>query len=497
VFFFNDVDDVIMKDLDIDSFSVGVQVAKANTPNEGSNQINERIGVLGVSATNVGSAFQGPGEIDGSIELLVVEESFSSLVELPQELVKNYYVCNNGVDSNTGDSPLSPFLTFERGMKEFNTLRKGGGVYFCRGGRFNVTENVELFNPNCSADFQCIISDYLSSEIISEDKPEINSVNGFTVFNFQDRGNADRDGGYIIKNIYLKTALPDRAGVSLYNDVDDVIMDGLIIDGFKWGVYSAGANTPNEGSNKINERIVLKNSKVINNSAQGWLGGCTNCIIESNYFDNNGYAAKILNHNIYMGGKEFNSNVTIRNNTLKNSAIVNGECTGVSLVVHGNYENLIIEGNLILEQKGKAGTGCWGISVDPGWEWQEEAFYNVTIKGNIVVNTGNVGIGCASCVGGIIESNVIINDQPYKFSGIKVPVREEGNIKSSDIIIKGNNITLLGDPGLIKAGIQIADINLQADIQGNSVFLRNENYRCAIMESDMESKLSGCELFIN
>ena len=75
----------------------------------------------------------------------------------------------------------------------------------------------------------------------------------------------------------------------------------------------------------------------------GWLGGCTDCLIENNYFENNGFKGAIFYHNIYISAKGFTGrNITVSNNTIKNSTRVDGKCQGTSFVVHGIIENLTI-----------------------------------------------------------------------------------------------------------------------------------------------------------
>ena len=73
------------------------------------------------------------------------------------------------------------------------------------------------------------------------------------------------------------------------------------------------------------------------------------------------------------------------NNSLYQSAIVDGKCSATSLTVHGTVDDLVIENNLIKEDVGAVTDYCWGISVDPGYTTVEEEFHNIVIrKENIV-----------------------------------------------------------------------------------------------------------------
>jgi hypothetical protein len=374
---------------------------------------------------------------------------------------QNYYVCNNGSDSNTGLSIFEPWATFDFAMSRFGTLNAGDAVLFCRNGTF-TSSYPRLFNQHCASDAPCTLADYIPPNIAPADAklPVITSSSANGVLNFQDGGNADHDEGYVIKNLSLRGNGTGN-GIFLFNDVDYVTVDGVTIGGFAIGVHSAGANTPNPGANKVNENIALRNSTIINNRNQGWLGGCNDCVIDNNKFTNNGFAQKIFNHNIYISGAN-NSGITISNNTLNKAAFVAGKCAGVSLVVHGVVQNLTIQGNTVFEAIGAVEQSCWGISVDPGYA-TEESFSNVIITGNKVTNVGNVGIGCASCTNLQILDNTIVHSQDFGFTGIRIPVRTEDTVKSDRILITGNFVELQDPNKRGKQGIVVTstgDVNV-------------------------------------
>ncbi len=370
---------------------------------------------------------------------------------------QDYYVCNNGSDGNSGSSPYEPWATFNYAMSKFGKLNAGESILFCRGGTF-TSSFPRLFNQNCTQDAPCTIADYIPPNIAPTDakRPVITNNVDHGVLNFQDGGPADHDEGYVIRNLSLKgNGNGNGNGIFLFNDVDFVTIEGVIIDGFNIGVHSAGANAPNPGANQVNENIILKNSVITNNKGQGWLGGCNNCAIDNNKFINNGFDRKVLNHNIYIGGND-NYGITVSNNTLYKSTIVDGKCYGVSLVVHGVIQDLIIKNNTIYEDIGAAHPTCWGISVDPGYA-KEESFSNVLITGNKVTNVGNVGIGCASCTDLRVLNNTVTHSQDFGFAAIRVPVRTEDTVKSDRIEIIGNYIDLLDTSNRGKQGIVVPD----------------------------------------
>jgi len=331
-------------------------------------------------------------------------------------------------------------------------MAAGDSILLCKGGSF-TSSGVRLANYKCSADKPCTIGSYRSDG----PAPIINATaNGL---NFQDGGNADHDEGYVVKDLNL-VGSGTGFGIFLFNDVDHVTVDGVTIESFNIGMYSAGANPPNPGANRINEFVVLKNSVIKNNPGSGWLGGGNGITIENNKFHNNGSGKKIFNHNVYASnGKDW----VIKGNDIYQSTMVEGRCQGTSLVIHGVVEDLLIENNNIREDVGASAQTCWGIAVDPGYA-AEESFSRVVIKGNTVANVGNMGIGCASCTDVWIVDNKIIHEQNFGFTAISVPNRKEDTVKSDRVLVADNDIVLTGPK---KTGVKLPAVGLSRQYNNN------------------------------
>lgn len=376
---------------------------------------------------------------------------------------ENFYVCDsNGNDKFDGRSESKPFKSYDKAIAYFNQLEAGGELLFCRGGKFLATQQSRLYNKNCSVESPCKIGAYGNT---SKSRPLIvpNKVDGI---NFENSGDARADGGYIVENIILISDSYSHAGIRLYNDVDDLTVKNVHLEGFNVGFYMAGSNKPLPGSNKANDRIVLRDSIIIKNKKQGMLGACNDCLIENNNFESNG-ASPNLDHNIYLAKSgEPARGITIRNNTLYRSAFVDGKCQGVSLVGHGLLEDVLIENNIIKEDVGAVAGNCWGISIDPGYAW-DESFKNITIRNNKLINVGSHAIGCASCDGVLIEGNEIIDEGTVVGAGIKVPVREENTTKSRNVVIRNNKIIVNHETAV---GIAIGGEH-RATVTGNTITL--------------------------
>ena len=341
---------------------------------------------------------------------------------------QDYYVCDTGDDTNDGLTINSPFQSYEKAMSIFATISGGDSVLLCRGGQFPITTAKKTSNQNCSVSSVCTLGDYGDKQA---DKPKIIAQDGMSPLSFYGPGNKPITSGYIIKNISLLSTANSGVGVFIYDRVSNLMLDNLHIQGFGIGLQIAAKDV---------DTVTLKNSVIINNASQGTLGACSNCLFEGNYFESNGSGTR--DHNIYLGSiGGIVENMVVRGNTLYKSSMKDGKCDGVSLVAHGKFEGLTIENNLVKENAGNVNQTCYGISVDPGYAY-DEYFKNVVIRGNTLLNLGGNAIGCASCDGALIENNTIIDEGSVLVHGISVPVRTEDTVKSKNITIRNNKILL-------------------------------------------------------
>ena len=184
---------------------------------------------------------------------------------------QNYYVCDNGNDSNDGRSQSSPLKSFVKAIDTFNSMSAGDSVLFCRGGTFTSSNQYKsVYNTNCQASSVCTLGDYGDT---SKRRPFIVFNNTEAGLMFADNGR-NKDSGYLIKNLMLSSNNTSKFGILLSTNVTDVTIDNVQAEKFEIGFYLQ------HGSN-----ITLKNSQSLNNSAQGWLGGGNNVLIENNNFE--------------------------------------------------------------------------------------------------------------------------------------------------------------------------------------------------------------------
>jgi hypothetical protein len=378
--------------------------------------------------------------------------------------------CVAGNDSNPGTSAASPWRTYDKARTAFKNgaaqlIHAGDAIAFCRGGSFRPTDTqTEWVNSTCTADNPCVLRDYVpSGGDLNSPQPLLtftSSTGNLYGFSFENSGGTAHEEGYTLLNLHIKGASSTtgrRWGINVANDLDDLILDHLTIEGFANGVNIGGSSgTIYPGSDGRNSRITLRNSRIINNSGQGWIGSADGAVIENNYFGNNGFGAVdilLANrlHNVYYSSSAATESTIIRGNELYQSTMTDmdgdgdRECAGASLVVHGHHNNMVIESNYIHEDLGAAHGGCWGIAVDPSSSTADGAFDNLVIRRNRLENMGNLGIGCTSCTNSVIENNLIIQEQSFGTIGIGIPTKSRsdvgaGSAITSNVSVRNNSL---------------------------------------------------------
>ncbi|MCB9325779.1 MAG: T9SS type A sorting domain-containing protein [Lewinellaceae bacterium] len=405
-----------------------------------------------------------------------------------------YYVCDCaagadpncivGNDANNGTSSSTPWQTTTKVSAVFNSLQAGDHVLFAKGGAWFDASLAQVYNYNASASNPIVFDSYAPSWGGTAKPILTESRTGTNLFNFVDGGNADHDEGYIVRNLDLRGGGSGQWAVFAYNDADYITLENLDISGFGIGVHCAGANALNAGADGQNQHMKLLNSTITDCYAQGFLGGGDYLQIEDCYFENNGFAAAIYNHNIYVSKGD---KVIIRHNELYKSAVINGQADGVSMVVHGLHDSLLIEGNYVHEDPGMVGGNAWGIAVDPGGYGVPEGATGLIIRGNLLVNTFNTGIAITSCPHAFIENNVIIQENAGDFNAILGPdrMRDNDDLPMTNVTIRNNSIYLrnanvntraisLGDEG---AGhVVVSNVVSTDGGNGFNMNLANSNY---------------------
>jgi hypothetical protein len=274
----------------------------------------------------------------------------------------------------------------------FSALPAGTSLLFARGGAWAMSQ-VSIENPNTSAAAPLTFADYGSGAL-----PLLRYASGAGFVLGGNFSNQTNDGGYVFRNLRLQGVAGTDRAFWLVQNVRDVTIDGVHIDGWRIGI---GSNTATPyGVTNIN----VLNSRITNNVEMGWLGRVRSGLrIEGNHFEGNNTSGSGLHHAVYNGGGD---NGVFRNNRfVRNSVGPDGRCRSGSLTLHGVHNNTLVEGNVF--EQSAAASSCWQVSINPGYS-TAEVFRGLVVRGNTVVNGGNAGFSISGAPGALIENNRII-----------------------------------------------------------------------------------------
>jgi hypothetical protein len=317
--------------------------------------------------------------------------------------------CVAGSDNNPGTSPSAPLQTFAKAVDTFSKMNAGDTVALCRGGKWTGRGGT-LANTNCNKDSTCDLRDYAPPwGDGSEALPSLwisGGSNGATLISFTHE--SAHYEGYRVLNLDMHGASADTA-LFFWNETTDVDLCNLSMDGFNISVNMSGGDQPTFGTPA---NIVLRGSRITNNTNIGYIAVCDYCSVEDSYFDNDGVRDSST-HSVYFASQAWKVNGQQVVHTSKGMRLSRNEihhttqqCNGAPVVVHGRHQDVVIEGNVV--DAVSSTDGCWGPGVGCGGYEYGCWYRNTIIRGNTLKGLGNVGSDNSNCVGCLIENNVIV-----------------------------------------------------------------------------------------
>jgi hypothetical protein len=332
--------------------------------------------------------------------------------------------CEPGNDGYAGTDIAAPWRSFERARAQFAGLAAGDTIAFCRGGRFTSSAEGLWVNGSCRADRRCTVRDYAPPwGDGSQGRPIIDSTTLRGPFALENLGNATHEEGYRILNLVLRNAgSADAFGVFAHNDIDDVELCNLLIEGFNIGVFVAHANAPEPTSDGLNQRIALRGSRIVGSLAEGYSGACDGCVVEECSFEpthGDGSSIVAWTNTDGAGTAVPTRGLRIVHNRITISR-ASSTCSAPVVSVAGKHEALVIEGNEISAELGLAADGCSGIAIAPE-SIAPCYFRDVIVRANRLTNLGRFPLEVSACQRCLIENNVIEQAQARESIGIAVP----------------------------------------------------------------------------
>ncbi|WP_295640463.1 right-handed parallel beta-helix repeat-containing protein [uncultured Methylibium sp.] len=327
-------------------------------------------------------------------------------------------VAGNNANAGTQASPKRDLSGIN-----VNNLGAGSQLFFARGGSWNIGQ-LELANNNVSASNPLVLDAWGSGVA-----PTLRSTSAAAAIQLGGRwGNTDNDGGYVLRNLRIDGLGTGQTGIWLLHNVHDVTIENVEITGFWIGIYG----TP--GSPYGVNNVSLRNSTIRRNGSMGWLGGADNLTIDNVLFEANNFNGDPRNHALYLSHSD---NVRITNNRFIRNSVVNGQCTGGNVTVHGVVNGMTIENNLV-EQDASAMT-CYGMAITSGYD-SVETFRNTVVRGNTIVNLGLCSICVNSAPGIVIENNRSINTRATYHVGVVEPANGEQDVASTGAVVRNNTL---------------------------------------------------------
>lgn len=399
-------------------------------------------------------------------------------------IANDYYICDctsgadldciGGNDITGNGSIVNPWQSYEKARATFNGMTAGDTINFCKGGYWSINSlEDQWFNSSCLANNRCVLSDYLPDWATGDELlPILKRNNQSNMFSFVDEGVANHEEGYIIRNLKI-IGSEQSAGLFFNNDIDDVLMDNLDISHFSVGVQVQFSTTACDVNDPLcdlgSQRLLLSNSRIVNNHMHGWLGGSYLTQIVNNYFADNGGSNAQFDHNIYLAG--WLEDMQVIGNQLYHSSLdQNNVCQGTSLVAHGTIKRLLIENNTIWEDIGFAGNGCWGIAINTAYS-DPELFEDIIIRGNTIRNVGNLAIGVNACTNCIIENNIVEQSQNIGTIAISAPNTSSGagDAVMDNLMVRNNSI-YINNADTAGTAIYVADEGDEHNIVSNVIY---------------------------
>jgi hypothetical protein len=373
--------------------------------------------------------------------------------------------CVAGDDAAAG-TRAAPWRTFAKGMARFAAMPGGSTVAFCQGGSWTGVgtppETGYVRNAACTAERTCDMRDYPARWGGGGLRPRLQLGAGNVFVNL---------GWY-----YKYTPEFFTRGLRFLNlELVGNSADGTVTaeDGFKlWGavtdldlcnleVHHGIATALEMITNSTLARITLRDSSIHDNRGRticAVCGSADDLTIAGNRFDLNG-GANNRSHTLYLSSARDEpqcgngstavghycrvSRIALRGNVVSRSAWGAGtRCMGVAVVAHDVFDQVTVEGNLIVEPVGTPDGGCYGIGFQSGGEAAHTT--GLVIRGNRIFNVGGNAIAVSGAPGVRIEENLIVGGASL-WTGIAYPEepRRPGvDLASVDGSVRQNTIYL-------------------------------------------------------
>jgi hypothetical protein len=384
--------------------------------------------------------------------------------------------CVPGDDASSGATSAKPKRTWAAVTAAWSRMGHGDTIALCKGGAWRGAAGLPLKAPGaCSAAgwsglgparSTCDLRDYVPpTNPRATAKPRITFLRT-GLFTWNTSEYPTRYEGYRILN--LAFAVDHFA-----SDLDHIFIWAFGNYGYfdVCNVDETGFDTGfrfQQGNHGTSDHIAIRESRLLRNGSEAIAFCASDLQVLDNVLEGNGRLGNNRVHSVYLsscyqdGAIAVGRRIRLAGNTISRSVVNDGadpahppqpgcthRCGGSPIVIHGQYDGLTLEDNVIEEEPGTACAGCWGIDAGNGGYPYPTIYRNVVIRRNRLLHLGGLSIG-AQGEGTIVENNLVVNDQGG--AGISLPRDvDASNVPGSTpferAIVRNNTVYYLGNGG--------------------------------------------------
>lgn len=343
--------------------------------------------------------------------------------------------CLDGSDAADGLTSTAAKQSFPT-QTVINTAAAGTQFLFCKNGSLWDAPNIQLANTNSTEASPITFGTYTPSWGDGAAPWFRYGFNG-VAFQFGVSGGA-QTSGYVFDGLFLDgqscATGADHAFTTNGTGVVGVTLRNMEVAHF---ALFMELQTPNAG--RVTKKFRIQNSIIRDMYDIGFLGEADDIVFEGNTWSRNGGLGRdplngftpncgqgnSFGHHMYFSGVS-GRNAVVRNNYYEkagNGGTGGNTCTSGSITVHGIWNGMTFDHNTINNSAGE-GANCGGIDLNAGYDSVNEAFSNIWIRGNLVINAG---ITASNSQNITIENNRVIKLAGYYGCCAFTVPRDDGN----------------------------------------------------------------------
>lgn len=382
--------------------------------------------------------------------------------------------CTNGNDGGAGTIG-DPWRTYDVLENAVAGSACGDTFNFCRGGAFVPTgdNNWTVNSQDCSGNPKRI-REYQPGAFTQ--KPIVGVASGAGI-TFDFTNNVGSSGGMILEDLNVAcgagVAAPGTCTTgsgTIFVNMLAVEIDDVIVDGWTVGIEVA-----------YPKNLVVRNSVIRDNAAQGIVGQAGDATITGNQFINNGclvagsdctqQRALYLNCTAGNGCESNDRQITVTGNTFTDNTIrpddpdgggpiLASSCQGNAISLRGGNP-IVFNGNTIRQKLSPEPANCIAVRMSSITDATEQVCNGCSASGNLIIG-GEVGIQVEAWTGsGTIENNTIYLPGRALYDNFQRAIEHNiatvGTVDSVDLKIRNNSMVVgtMGAGSLTSAGLDL------------------------------------------